>query len=344
MEIHLTLCHQFLPKYLIMILLLYLAKVIFSNNMENQGENYFLQFLKLLSSALVGGTLFFALSALVVIPVYGLDSLLTNGISGSLSDKNFIGALKLMQLFNSVGLFIAAPLVFTWWTKANTRQYLSLEKNPKSLNFILVPILMIVSMPVINWMAEINQQMELPEFLSSMENWMKTKEEEASLITEAFLIMDSIGSLFYNLLLIAIIPAIGEELLFRGTLQQLLSKWTKNIHIAIWISAILFSAMHGQFYGFFPRMLLGSMFGYLLLWSGSLWVPILAHFINNGAAIIIAYFIGSDVLTSQADTFGADQNTLVFTIPAMVIGISLLWTLKKLNQSNTNWTNEISNP
>ena len=94
--------------------------------------------------------------------------------------------------------------------------------------------------------------------------------------------MNSISSLLINMVMIGVIPAIGEEFLFRGALQKIFSEWTKNKHLGIWISAILFSAMHLQFYGFIPRMLLGALFGYTLLWTGSLWIPIFGHFVNNG--------------------------------------------------------------
>src|SRR5690606_9694418 len=99
----------------------------------------------------------------------------------------------------------------------------------------------------------------------------------------------SYSALAINLLMIAIIPAIGEELLFRGGIQNIFYKWFKNPHIAIWAAAILFSAIHVQFYGFIPRMLLWALFGYLLVWGKSIWYPIIGHFINNGSAVVTAF-------------------------------------------------------
>jgi len=103
------------------------------------------------------------------------------------------------------------------------------------------------------------------------------------------LTMKTIGALLVNLLMLAVIPAIGEEFIFRGCLQRLFNQLTKNHHIAIWLTAIIFSSIHLQFYGFIPRMLLGAMFGYLFVWSNSLWLPILGHFLNNATAVITAY-------------------------------------------------------
>lgn len=285
----------------------------------------------LIGLAIAGGVVFFLLSALIIIPVFGMEGLLSQGISGSLADYNTISALKLMQLFNAVGLFIVPPLLFAKWLKEKPKHYLLMDKQPLSINFVVVPFLMIAAMPIINWMAEINSQMHLPDFLVGLEQWMKAKEDEAAMLTEAFLRMDSVGGLLYNLLLIAIIPAVGEELLFRGAMQNLFSKWFKNVHVGIWLAAILFSAMHGQFFGFFPRMLLGAMFGYLMVWSGSLWVPILAHFVNNGAAVVVAYFVGTEMLTEEAETIGAQGVLMAATSLVVCVGM-LLW-LKKANKA-----------
>lgn len=101
------------------------------------------------------------------------------------------------------------------------------------------------------------------------------------------------------MLLIALVPAIGEELLFRGVFQRLFTEWFRNIHWGIWISAILFSAIHFQFFGFLPRLFLGVIFGYLLELTSSMWVPIVAHFVNNLTGVIIAFFISPDSVINQ---------------------------------------------
>lgn len=131
--------------------------------------------------------------------------------------------------------------------------------------------------------------MKLPGFLKGIEDWMLRKELEVGNLTKQLLVMNSISVLLVNLLMFVVIPAFGEELIFRGCLQKIFKRLTGNYHIAIWITAIIFSAIHVQFYGFIPRMLLGALFGYLLVWSGSLWLPILAHFMNNAIAVITAY-------------------------------------------------------
>ena len=114
---------------------------------------------------------------------------------------------------------------------------------------------------------------------------MKAMEASAMALTERFLAADGIGGLLLNLGLMALLPALAEEMSFRGVLQGVLSP-QRHTHVAIWVTAFIFSAIHMQFYGFIPRMMMGALFGYVFVWTGSLWVPIVMHFINNGIAVV----------------------------------------------------------
>ena len=129
--------------------------------------------------------------------------------------------------------------------------------------------------------------------------------------------------------MIAIIPAIGEELLFRGVIQRLFINWTKNAHWGILITSILFSALHMQFFGFFPRMMLGILFGYLFLWSGSLWLPILCHFINNGSAVVYVYLEQRGLMGFSSDTLGAENQDMLITIACSIAISGLLYLIYK---------------
>lgn len=126
---------------------------------------------------------------------------------------------------------------------------------------------------------------------------------------------------------IAIIPGIGEELLFRGVLQNSLHRVTKNKHIAIWVAAFLFSAIHIQFYGLVPRMMLGAVFGYLYVWSGNLWYPMIAHATNNGLAVIIAY--ASQSSESEFDIDEAESVPLVLKMIGAIVFLVMIYGFKK---------------
>jgi hypothetical protein len=125
--------------------------------------------------------------------------------------------------------------------------------------------------------------------------------------------------------LIAIIPAIGEELLFRGVLQRIFTEWFKSAHWGIWISAFLFSAIHMQFFGFLPRMFLGLFFGYLLEATGSLWIPILAHFINNLTGVLLSFFVAKNVIPQSSNDFGMTNETWIYGMIGGILGSILFW-------------------
>lgn len=149
---------------------------------------------------------------------------------------------------------------------------------------------------------EWNAHVKLPEFLKSFESWAKEKEEFATQITTFLTRFDSTGEFILAFVVIAILPGIGEELVFRGLLQPELQRATKNIHVAIWISAIMFSAIHVQFFGFVPRVLLGALFGYLYYWSGDLRIAMFAHFVNNGFSVLMMYLNQQGVADLDLET------------------------------------------
>jgi len=131
--------------------------------------------------------------------------------------------------------------------------------------------------------------------------------------------------MLFNIFMIAIVAAIGEELIFRGVIQKIFARWTGNIHLAIIITGFLFSLIHLQFYGFFPRWLLGVMFGYLMVWSGTLWLPIFAHFVNNAVAVLVSYLIHKGTISEGIWEFGANRADIPVTIAATAISAWILW-------------------
>ncbi|NUM49734.1 MAG: CPBP family intramembrane metalloprotease [Flavobacteriales bacterium] len=224
------------------------------------------------------------------------------------NNSRIISALKFSQLLNSVGLFIVPPVLFSFLVSSNSSEYLGFCKKNKTSNYFLVFLIMLVSLPFLNWMIEWNESIQLPESLSALEEMMKESEKKATELTKMLLKAHTMGDLLFNLALIAIIPALGEELLFRGVVQKLFSEIFKNPHAAIITTAILFSFLHFQFYGFFPRTFFGILFGYMLVWSGSIKLPILAHLVNN-SMVVLANFYGNDNGLSQTlDNIGKSES------------------------------------
>jgi uncharacterized protein len=252
----------------------------------------------------------------------GLNDLLT-----SLSDFSNVKTLRLLRYFQviqSFGLFILPALLAGYFFERNSPRYLRIDKPARWPIYMVTLALMFASLPFINWMVSVNEAIHLPGFLKGIEDWMKTTEEEAAKLTDAFMNMPTFGGFLFNMVMIAILPAIGEEFMFRGVLQRLLKEWLGNIHAAIFISAFLFSAMHMQFYGFFPRMMLGITFGYMFNWSGSLWVPVCAHFINNGAAVVFSYLGQHGMMNGNYEDFGATDNVVLILLSGMAVLVLML--------------------
>ena len=132
-------------------------------------------------------------------------------------------------------------------------------------------------------------------------------EEQAATQTEKLLIANTFGALLFNIFIMAVIPGLGEEFFFRGTLQRIISD-AKGAVWAIWVTAFIFSAVHMQFYGFIPRLLLGAFFGYLLVWSGNIWLPIVAHFVYNAITVVFHYLSNNGCLVIDIDIIGTGNT------------------------------------
>lgn len=236
-----------------------------------------------------------------------------------------IGLMKFFQITQSLGMFVVPPLVLAWLFGKSTGSYLGLNRSPSPESLFLLFFIMISALPLINLGVEINSQLRLPEWLSGLEQSMKNAEEQAQKLTELFLDVRSPAGFALNLLMIALIPAIGEELLFRGIVQRLFTEWTKNAHWGVWIAAILFSAMHVQFYGFLPRMLLGALFGYVMLWSGNMWMPVFLHFVNNAATVSLYFFLGKETMSQQVDAVGTTDSPAYWVLLGAFFTAALLY-------------------
>lgn len=193
---------------------------------------------------------------------------------------------RVIQTISSLGLFLLPAIGMALFCDASPRHYLFLHRVNDERVWLLVLASMFLIAAPINFIAMLNQQMELPTFMAPVEQWMRSQEDLALQLTQNMIGDGTPQLLAINLIVMALCPAITEEFFFRGALQRLIGKWNPNPHFVIWSAAILFSAFHLQFYGFIPRMLLGAYLGYLLLWTRSIWIPVFAHFINNATAVI----------------------------------------------------------
>ncbi|KQB99158.1 CPBP family intramembrane glutamic endopeptidase [Pedobacter sp. Hv1] len=264
-----------------------------------QENSPFIQLLLLGIYALVGLIVFALIAFALIFLVYGFDAVQSLvGVNPNL--KMHVEAMKILLTAQQIGLFLTPTLLLAITEGKKPQRFYGMAM-PKTQVLVLILLIMTCSMPIMGWVNELNQKMVLPDFLKSLQEWMRKLEDEGEKTTLAILKMNSIGGYLINLLVIAIVPAICEELIFRGALQRVFLRWIKNPHVAIWTSAFIFSTIHFQFFGFFPRLLLGAGFGYFYFWTGSIWYTIFAHFLNNGFAVTMAWYFQKNNLPINQD-------------------------------------------
>lgn len=206
------------------------------------------------------------------------------------------------------------------------------KSKPTSILMILVTGFIVLAFMAGNSvLIEWNANFIFPEFLKDFGAWARERETLAEELTRFFTTFESTSDFLLGAFVIALLPAIGEELVFRGMLQPELFRATGNHHAAIWITAIIFSAFHMQFFGFVPRMVLGALFGYLYLWSGNILIPMFAHFVNNGFSVLMIYLYQKGTVTIDIDSPEAAPWPVV--IGFTTVFIALLYYFKKFYQN-----------
>jgi membrane protease YdiL (CAAX protease family) len=280
----------------------------------------------------------FILTILIAIPVFGMtfSDIIEMFRTGDFADH--INLVSFFQITYSAGLFLIPALLAGFLFYGNSLEYLSAKKMPVLLTMILSILVVLGSVPLINFLSEFNMNLSLPEKLSGLEMRIRETEKESEELMNLFLSDTSIMRFLINLFMIAVIPAIGEEFFFRGIIQRIFTDWFRNHHLGVIIAAILFSFMHFQFLGFIPRILLGILFGYLLVWTGSIWVPVLAHFINNAIAVTYYFLLNRGLISEELNTIGSDKDSILYALSSSIFLILIMGGIyivgkRKANQS-----------
>ena len=243
--------------------------------------------------------------------------------------SNDITSLKWLQLLQSISLFLIPSIFCAFLWSDQPADFLCITKAPSWKDICFAMGIIIVGLPAINMLSNLNQQLVLPDFLKDLEIYIKEMETSAEALTEQFVKADNIGQLTINILLMALTPALCEEFCFRGTMQNVLNEKSKNKNINVWVVAFIFSFIHFQFYGFLPRLLLGAFLGYLLVWTKSIWVPIIAHFTNNACSVIAYYIVSkkSSINIDDIDSLGSGDTLWVGILSCFCIGLGIYFYL-----------------
>ena len=270
----------------------------------------FLLYLLVVSGAILG--------QLVASTIYSLASNTDGTIHTTLGTRQ---SLLMAQATAASGAFIFAPLLYLCVFVRHSIRGLFQWQHTYILPILYTLGLTLTSMVANIWFMQWNMKLKLPNWLQAFEIWAQQKEAALQDITTLLTSFHSLAALGAGILVMGVIPAIGEELLFRGLIQPIFHRLTNNIHLAIGISAFFFSAIHLQFYGFVPRFLLGALFGYIYWWTKDLAFPIIAHFFNNTLTLLLLFLRQHGVITQDisAPQVPPGPVLLLFTALATIL-------------------------
>lgn len=235
--------------------------------------------------------------------------------------------IQISQIISSSFWLLIPAIVFIKLFYGNLCPYLNVEKKSPLIFFLMALFLVFAVQPLIGIFAYLNYNIPFPDSLVSIEKAFKNLTETNTAVMNYLFSDKTILGFIINVIVIAISAAIFEEIFFRGCLQKLIHKISKNYHIAVWITAIIFSAVHMDFYGFLPRIILGAMLGYLYVWSGNIWVPIFAHFTNNLTAIILKYCDINSL--DDMDKYVPSENIVYIILSIIFIFLIVYYFCKK---------------
>lgn len=242
-------------------------------------------------------------------------------------DSSIFLPLMITQGFTSlIGLIIIPILYLKFSEHKSIVPFFQRERDITKI-FTIIPLLGISFLIAISPITEWNMTFQFPEVLKEFGSWARVQEDKMMEMTKLLTNFDSSAEFILGLVVIAVLPGIGEELVFRGLIQNELWRSSKNVHVAIWLSAFLFSAIHMQFFGFIPRLLLGALFGYLYYWSGNLLIPIVAHFFHNGFTLTMIYLYNQGSIGVNIDS---EESAPLFLVAICgVVTFVLLYYFKK---------------
>lgn len=237
-------------------------------------------------------------------------------------DVMSLNSLRVMQISSQIFTFVLPPILYAMLIKENPKESLGI-KNVSYHWFIIGFVMMYAILPLNNVFAEWNAGLKLPESMSRIEELIKEMYESSAVVLEKLVNVNTFGGFVINLIMIAGLAALGEELLFRSIIQTSLIKTCKNAHVGIIIASAIFSFIHFDFYAFIPRLVLGMLLGYMFYYSRSIWVSMFMHFVNNATAVVIYYLNNIGVTNVDVETFGQTQLLpLLISIALMAV---LFW-------------------
>ncbi len=295
--------------------------------MRLKEKTYWLQLIVLALFMLGGMLVFSSLGTLLVTLIYHTPNMMESA--------DPVTAIRITQTLTTIGTFLVPALLFAYCQDRRWFGYNAADRIPKQSMVNMVLVLSVTLLPVVGVLSAFNQNIMPQE--GAVAEFMRDLEEAANHILEVVTSQRSSWDLISNILVFAVLAGICEEFFFQGALQPLLMNWTRNPHVGILLTALIFSALHFQFYGFIPRFLLGLYLGYLFYWSRSLWLPILAHVLHNALSILVDFTLqgrGIDTDSMQFTDMRGSLPTAAACALISAMAIVYLWRIYRDDTAN----------
>ena len=271
---------------------------------------------------------------LILLCLMGAGLLVTSEVTALFSNQGLLAMLTTQDILAFIAPALLAMAIF-YFRPIHT---MCLDRAPGWTAIIVVVLFYIISLPAMNWLVELNKSMSLPAWMSGIEQAMLKAEEDAAEITKQLLDFQSIGMLIACIFVVGFMAGLSEEMLFRGAMLRTMQDSRMGTHAAVWITAIIFSAIHMLFYGFAPRLLLGVWLGYLLVWTRSLWTPIIAHTLNNATVVVMSFLTNRGIIPEgYGDSIGLPSPGSLpwLAIASIIASIALaVWTARHYQDKN----------
>lgn len=262
---------------------------------------------------------------LLLLCIMGFGLMVASVATRLLIKQSMLAMLTIQDIFAFILPAVVAMALFY----LRPLHVMGLDRMPSLKALAVVVVFYLVSLPAMNWLVDFNGSMVLPSWMSGVEEAMRQAEDMAADATKQILDINTIPQLLFCLFVVGLMAGLSEEMLFRGAMQRTMQDSRLGAHTAIWVTAIVFSAFHMQFFGFLPRMLLGAWLGYLFVWTRSLWVPIIAHTLNNSTVVVMSYLAGKGIVPEGfGDNLGlpADGAFPWMATASLVLSIAIaLW-------------------
>ena len=261
---------------------------------------------------------------------YGISTFFFNDIGGVLVDKNaivsqaIIGRFKWAQFTGSVVSFLLPALFFGYYSSPKALPYIGIQRSIVPELFLASVVLLFCIQPFIGWLGELNAHIRF----GSLQKPFEEMDALHNRALQVFLQMKTPGDLLVNLFIMAILPAVSEELFFRGALQKTLSGLSNKPWLAIVISSVVFSLLHGTFFKLLPIFTLSLVLGTVYQVTRNLWYPITIHFLNNALAVLSVYYADSSPILKR---FASDNISvpLYIALVSLLIGLGIIYFIKR---------------